>query len=188
MRLSVFISQNKESILRAWDNFAQTIEPPALTMDSTALRDHASFMLDAVITDLNTPQTSSEQSEKSLGQGPRENRESCAEVHATQRLQAGYTINQLVSEYRALRASVLKLWAKSSKMLLETDSDDVTRFNEAIDQALAESVSRFSLVAMEQAQTERSRLNAILEAAPVVFATRIFGHCGVIDIQKITIY
>ena len=136
-------------------------------MDSTALRDHASFMLDAVITDLDTPQSSSEQSEKSLGQGPRGNGESYAEVHATQRLQAGYTINQLVSEYRALRASVLKLWTKNSKTILTTDADDVTRFNEAIDQALAESVSRFSQMAMEQTQTERARLNAILEAAPV---------------------
>lgn len=167
MRLSVFISQNKESILRAWESFARTIEPAALTMDSTALRDHASFMLDAVVTDLDTPQSSSEQSEKSLGQGPRGNGESYAEVHATQRLQAGYTINQLVSEYRALRASVLKLWTKNSKTILTTDADDVTRFNEAIDQALAESVSRFSQMAMEQTQTERARLNAILEAAPV---------------------
>ena len=167
MRLSVFIFQHKESILEAWESFARTIEPPALTMDSSALRDHASLMLDTIIADLDTPQTSSEQFEKALGQGPREKGESYAESHATQRLQAGYTINQLVSEYRALRASVLKLWARSPKYVLQTDPDDVTRFNEAIDQALAESVCRFSQMAMEQTQTERSRLNAILEAAPV---------------------
>jgi hypothetical protein len=116
MRLSVFISQNKEPILMAWESFARTIEPPALTMNSTELRDHASLMLDAIIADLDTPQTSTEQSEKAAGQGPRGTDESYAETHATQRLQAGYTINQLVSEYRALRASVLKLWAKSPKM------------------------------------------------------------------------
>lgn len=167
MRLSAFIFQNKELILGAWESFARTIEPASLTMDSTALRDHASLMLDTIIADLDTPQSSSEQAEKSLGQGPREQGESYAEIHATQRLQAGYTINQLVSEYRALRASVLKLWAKSPKMILQTDPADVTRFNEAIDQALAESVCRFSQMAMEQSQTERSRLNAILEAAPV---------------------
>lgn len=167
MRLSNFISDNKKSILEAWESFARTIEPPALTMDSTALRDHASFMLDTIMSDLDTPQTSLEQSEKALGQGPRGKGESYAEIHATQRLQAGYTINQLVSEYRALRASILTLWAKSPKMILLTDPDDVTRFNEAIDQALAESVSRFSQMTAELAQTERNRLNAVLEAAPV---------------------
>jgi PAS domain S-box-containing protein len=167
MRLSVFISQNKESILMAWESFARTIEPPALTMNSTELRDHASLMLDAIIADLDMPQTSKEQSEKAAGQGPRGTDESYAEIHATQRLQAGYTINQLVSEYRALRASVLKLWAKSPKMILLTDPEDVTRFNEAIDQALAESVSRFSQMTAELAQTERNRLDAVLEAAPV---------------------
>jgi PAS domain S-box-containing protein len=167
VRLSLFISENKEPILAAWERFARTIEPPALTMNSTELRDHASLMLDAIIVDIDTPQTSLEQSEKALGQGPREKGESYAEVHATQRLQAGYTINQLVSEYRALRSSVLQLWARSPKAVLLTDLDDVTRFDEAIDQALAESVSRFSQITTALAQSERNRLNAVLEAAPV---------------------
>jgi hypothetical protein len=33
MRLSLFIIQQKESILQQWENFARTIEPPAWTMD-----------------------------------------------------------------------------------------------------------------------------------------------------------
>lgn len=49
-----------------------------------------------------------------------------------------------MSEYRALRASVLKLWAASSKQGLLTDPDDVTHFNEAIDQSLAESIQRYA--------------------------------------------
>jgi PAS domain S-box-containing protein len=167
VRLSLFISQNKEPILEAWERFARTIEPPALTMDDTALRDHASLMLDTIIADIETPQSSSEQSEKSLGQGPRENGETYAEAHATQRLEAGYTIDQLVSEYRALRTSVLQLWAHSPKAVLLTDPDDVTRFNEGIDQALAESVACFSQKTAALAQTERNRLTAVLEAAPV---------------------
>lgn len=167
MRLSLFISQNKEPILEAWERFARTIEPPALTMSDTELRDHASLMLDTIIVDIDTPQSTSEQSEKALGQGPRKKGETYAEAHATQRLEAGYTINQLVSEYRALRTSVLQLWARSPKMVLLTDPDDVTRFNEGIDQALAESVARFSQMTVELAQTERNRLTAVLEAAPV---------------------
>ena len=169
MRLSIFISENKESILQAWESFARTIEPAALTMDSMDLRDHASLMLDTIIVDLDTPQTPFEQTEKAMGQAPREKGESYAEIHATQRLQAGYTINQLVSEYRALRASVLKLWAKSPKFALLTDPYDVTRFNEAIDQALAESVSRFSKMAMDI--NAQAKMEAALRESEAKFRT-----------------
>nr|AWD72214.1 two-component sensor histidine kinase [Polaromonas sp. H6N] len=57
---------------------------------------------------------------------------------------AGYTIHQLISEYRALRASVLRLWAANSPEVLWSDAGDVMRFNEAVDQALAESVERYA--------------------------------------------
>ena len=50
----------------------------------------------------------------------------------------------MVSEYRALRASVIRLWSADSGTLTGADLKDLTRFNEAIDQALAESVSRFT--------------------------------------------
>jgi PAS domain S-box-containing protein len=167
MRLSTFISQNKESILAKWEDFARTIEPPALTMNAEDLRDHASYILDIIVADLETPQTPDQQSEKSMGRGPKNRNETYAEIHASARLESGYTITQLVSEYRALRASVLKLWANDAKGGPLTDPDDVMRFNEAIDQALAESVSRFADITVEHAETERLRLDAVLQAAPV---------------------
>jgi hypothetical protein len=167
MRLSSFISENKEAILMAWEDFARTIEPPALTMDDKELRDHAAQMLDIIILDLDTPQTPVEQVEKSLGRGPKDSGDTYAEIHANVRLESGYTIAQLVSEYRALRASVLKLWAKAIKSDPATDAEDVMRFNEAIDQALAESVSRFADITAERIEIERVRLDAVLQAAPV---------------------
>jgi signal transduction histidine kinase len=50
----------------------------------------------------------------------------------------------MVSEYRALRASVIKHWAAQHKSLASTDVQDLTRFNEAIDQAVAESVAHYT--------------------------------------------
>ncbi len=167
MRLAAFISQHKESILKNWEDFARSIVPPALGMNTDALRDHAALMLDAIITDLNTEQSDEEQRTKSLGKATRAQAESYAEIHAAGRMRAGYTINQLVSEYRALRASVLRLWAEHSPADLITQVRDVTRFNEAIDQALAESVARFSAMTEEITEHERRRLDALLEAAPV---------------------
>jgi signal transduction histidine kinase len=58
------------------------------------------------------------------------------------RARGGFDINQLVAEYRALRASVLRLWMDAGE-LDEADLSDMIRFNEALDQAVAESVEYF---------------------------------------------
>jgi signal transduction histidine kinase len=76
--------------------------------------------------------------------------ETAAETHALLRARAGFNINLLAAEYRALRASVLRLWTDDCAPEVP-DLDDVIRFNEAIDQALAESVAFFT------AQVEQSR-------------------------------
>jgi signal transduction histidine kinase len=132
-----------EAILQAWEDFARTIEPPALTMDDVALRDHAQQMLQVFASDLDTPQTDKERCAKSEGRGQRTAGDTSAEVHAEARLQSGYTVVQLVSEYRALRTSVLTLWTANHPDNHAEDMADVTRFNEAVDQALAESVARY---------------------------------------------
>jgi PAS domain S-box-containing protein len=168
MRLSVFIAHNKESILQAWGDFARTIEPPALSMDSKGLRNHAALILDTIALDLDTPQSPAQ---KSWGLGKQASTgiyaDTYAETHAVQRLQTGYTINQLVLEYRALRASVLHVWVANASAVKLTDPGDILRFNEAVDQALGESVQRYAELMVESAQTERLRLDATLQAAPV---------------------
>lgn len=144
--LSSFISNNMEPILQAWEDFARTIEPPALTMDDTALRDHARQMLQVFAADLTTAQSDDERSAKSKGFGKRGHADTAAEIHAEARLLSGYTVVQLVSEYRALRSSVLVLWAADVGATQASHMADVTRFNEAVDQALAESVARYEFM------------------------------------------
>jgi len=53
-------------------------------------------------------------------------------------------MDQLLSEYRALRASVLRLWIAASPTPEGTNLSDIIRFNEAIDQATAEAKARFT--------------------------------------------
>lgn len=144
MRLGDFIRSNMEPILQAWEEFASSVVPPALTMDSKALRNHARYMLEAVALDLSKHQTEEQQFTKSTGAGPRKAGATAAETHASERLLSGFSIEQLFSEYRALRASVLSLWSKQAQAGLDTDPEDVMRFNEAIDQAIAESVARYA--------------------------------------------
>jgi signal transduction histidine kinase len=144
--LSRFIENNMEAIMQAWEDFARTIEPPALTMDDVELRDHAKQMLHAFAVDLANPQSEHERAAKSKGLGKRGPDDTAAETHAEARLLSGYTVVQLVSEYRALRSSVLTLWAADTGGQQFGDLGDVTRFNEAVDQALAESIARYEFM------------------------------------------
>ncbi|MFN2533383.1 MAG: sensor histidine kinase, partial [Pyrinomonadaceae bacterium] len=143
-------------------------------MTSLALRDHAQQILEAVAKDLSTPQTRKAQSEKAKGRAPKlwGAPETAAETHAVLRAQSGFDIKQLAAEYRALRSSVLTLWMDSCEPN-EIAVDDVVRFNEAIDQGIAESVSFFSSQ-LEEARNlflgmlghdMRNPLNAILMTA-----------------------
>lgn len=148
-RLADFIGDNMGSILQAWEDFARTIEPPALTMDDEALRDHAREMLQVFAADLATSQTDAERDAKSQGLGRRDNGDTAAEAHAEARLLSGYTAVQLVSEYRALRSSVLTLWGPATQGDQQQNMADMIRFNEAVDQALAESVARYERLVKE---------------------------------------
>jgi signal transduction histidine kinase len=145
MRLADFILRDTESILAQWEAFAATLLPAAADMRSLALRDHAQQILEAVAKDLSTPQTREAQIEKSTGQAPKlaGAPETAAQTHAVLRARAGFDINQLTAEYRALRASVLRLWMEAGPPDAH-HLDDLIRFNEAMDQAIAESIGFFS--------------------------------------------
>lgn len=162
MRLADFIRENREPILSEWEEFARTCAPASGTMDVEALRDHADQMLTVIATDLQTPQNPREQAEKSKGGAGAEQPHdgTAAEKHGSDRAASGFSIEQLVAEYRALRASVIRLWTMEKRELGPTDAQDLTRFNEAIDQSLAESVTEY---------------NADLEQSKEIFLA-ILGH------------
>lgn len=146
MRLAEFVETNSEPILLEWVAFAKSCAPAAKLMDEAALRDHASEMLKVIVADLRTAQTATEQSEKSKGNADTTPAEpdTPAEEHGAGRAWSGFSVGEMVSEYRALRASVIRLWIRSCGTLSGIDLDDLVRFNEAIDQAIAESIARYT--------------------------------------------
>jgi signal transduction histidine kinase len=146
VRLADFIDRNMEPILAEWVTFAETSGPAARTMDLEALRDHAVQMLQEIVLDLRTPQSDAEQTRKSMGkaESSQPDVDTAAEVHGSGRAGSGFTVGEMVSEYRALRASVIRLWTAANGTLTGDDLDDLMRFNEAIDQSLAESISRYT--------------------------------------------
>ncbi len=146
MRLADFIEKNTEPILAEWVTFAESCGPAGAAMDLVGLRDHALAMLAVIVVDLRTPQSDAEQSEKAKGNAEPsgEDAATAAEVHGSGRAESGFSVGEMVSEYRALRASVIRLWTAASGSLTGADMEDLMRFNEAIDQSLAESVMRYT--------------------------------------------
>ena len=163
MRLGDFILANVESILSEWEVFARSIWPNALKdaeIDPATLRDDAEDILRATVLDMKSQQTTSQQSDKSKGEGTagesstRVNKAS--DLHGAGRVGEGFELWAVVAEYRALRASVLRLWRESGPVPDLNDLDDVTRFNECIDQSLTESVRSYT----EQVIRDRNLLLA----------------------------
>ncbi len=145
MKLTSFISENMDKILSEWEAFARTLEPAASQMSNLALRDHAKGILQAVALDIRTRQNPEEQLQKSQGLAPDDGgAESAASIHGALRHDSNFSLIQLSGEFRALRATVLRLWLPQVSAMSPTTTDEMVRFNEAIDQALAESVVTYS--------------------------------------------
>lgn len=157
--LSTFIREHSERILLDWEAFARAL-PSGGSMNVSALRDHAQAMLDAIADDLDTSQTPHQQSEKAKGIDETGSRvpPTAAAAHGSGRAASGFTVVQMVAEFRALRASVIRLWTAHEQQLGPAEVDDLIRFNEAIDQAVAESLGRFS----SEIDETRERFLAIL--------------------------
>lgn len=146
MRLADFILSNIEPILAEWEIFARSIDGGEL-LEQLALRDHAGQILQATARDMKSPQTAAERAEKSKGldvADANDPLELASKLHAVDRLSLGFDMLAVMSEYRALRASVLQLWHHTEPAADERAIDDLTRFNESIDQSLAKAVSSYT--------------------------------------------
>ena len=149
MTLREFIKANVERLVDECEAFARTLQPAAAGMDSAALRDHAAQILEAVARDLGRPQSAAEQHRKSLGLAPIDvdAAETAAQTHGSLRAASGFNVSQTAAEYRALRASVIRMWLQTGPTLGPAEVAELTRFNEAMDQALAESLGYFATAA-----------------------------------------
>jgi signal transduction histidine kinase len=145
MRLAEFITTSSARIISEWEQFARGYIAGASGLDLEQRRDHAAAMLKVIAHDLESPQTKEEQADKSKGTEDAEvDSVSAATSHGADRAATGYSPAEMIAEFRALRASVLRLWGESCPELDQQSLEDMTRFNEAIDQLLAESLGRFA--------------------------------------------
>ena len=107
MALSEFIKREVDRIVDEWEQFAKTRLPAAEGLSEEALRDHARILLLDLVVDMESEQSRHEQGEKSRGELPDNSPKvtESARAHAHHRFSQGFTLNQMVSEYRALRGT-----------------------------------------------------------------------------------
>ncbi len=144
--LSDYIEENIERLQAEWTAFAQTREPAATYVPVEALKNGSQELLLDIAADLRSPQSRDHRTAKSRGQTDADDSGITrnARQHAEQRLQDGFSLDQLVSEYRALRASVVRAWPESLESIDHDVLDELVRFNEAMDQSLTEAVRWFN--------------------------------------------
>lgn len=144
MRLADFILSNGEPILLEWESFARSIGAGE-HLDQLALRDHAPQILQATARDMKQPMTIDQRAAKAQQLHLPEDKslDDASDAHALDRLGLGFDMQEVMSEYCALRASVLQLWHDSAPTADERDVDDVARFNESIDQSVSKAVASF---------------------------------------------
>jgi signal transduction histidine kinase len=157
VRLSKFILSNLEAIVTEWEASASTILE-SNELDRPTLRDDAPAILTTIAKDLEAPQPGPEQAAKSRGRGPNRQDDTPAEKHGLVRLGQGFNQVQVLSEFHALRATVVRLWMNSSPEIDQSAIYDLTRFNEGIDRAASKSAARF----MEEIQESRDFAVAVL--------------------------
>jgi signal transduction histidine kinase len=177
MNLSDFIEANLQALIDDWMEYALRIGPKDKQLTDLQLRDKARDLLLQIAADMRGSQTAEQQIAKSHGdlRDPGSGFATVARQHADERVSHGFDINDVVAEFRALRASVLRRWCRTN---LDGGSSlsEMTRFNEAIDEALAESVRQHAqrierirdLFAGMLAHDLRSPLGAIMNSAAML--------------------
>lgn len=145
MRLADYIERNSAAIVDEAEAFAGTQLTGRVTLDSATLRDHIPQILGIIVADLRSSQTAQEEVEKAEGLSDTSESapKSPAQWHGQLRAKSGFSIEHLMAEYRVLRAAVLRLWSSSEAVSAEA-FEDMQRFNQAIDQAIAESVAHYA--------------------------------------------
>ncbi len=166
MRLADFIRGSLEEIVQAWIAFASSL-PALQSLVLSEQENHVRALLLSISTDMERAQ--SEDARRSKAQGRQTLEEAGhtgldinSEEHGVVRFGQGMSVPELFSEFRALRASVVLLWSGSLAGQVPSLFDELTRFNEAIDQALSRSLIMF----VAEQEKKIKRLDQVLSTIP----------------------
>ncbi len=195
MTFADFLAQNVDAIVDDFEGFARESGPSASNLSSDDLRDHAKIVLQAVAADMATQQSDSQQHQKSIGRAENSGVSHVVETsrkHAHHRFEQAFTLRQMVSEYRALRASVIKRWTAQLETADARQLAELTRFGESIDEGLTEAIAWYSqhlersrnMLIGILAHDLRGPLGAVTNAADFLLRAGRLEH--VADVRAVT--
>jgi signal transduction histidine kinase len=150
MRLAEFIRANIEEISGEWEKFAGTLIPEE-KFSSSVLRNSIEELLKAIADDMDIPLSDYQQRQKSKGKARSKKIKEVTDKHVADRVKMGVSSQQLLSEFRALRAAILRLWSEDKEESDLTDLKDIIRLNGGVDAAIREAEAQYT-VTMEQSR------------------------------------
>ncbi|MFW6094295.1 MAG: sensor histidine kinase [Pseudomonadota bacterium] len=160
MQLAQFLRNHVGVLTDDWIEFAKELRPAATGLSWVQLRNSSADIIRSIVDDMEVELSEEERRQKSesvVALQTREIRRS-AQEHAAQRLSAGFTLNQLIWEYRALRANVVRRWRREVENPGPEAFDDLTLFDEALDESLIEAVDYYN----NRLADARELLNGVL--------------------------
>ncbi len=125
-----FIDQRKSQILGEWERRIRSL-PVTEGLHGRALRDHIPELLESIARVVRSVHTGKP---ATLGNLP--------DLHALERLDAGFDLRAAASELATLRDVILEMWEQEAAEAVT--AAEIQRLNRAIDDTLARSVDRFA--------------------------------------------
>ncbi len=143
--LADFIEADLSGLVHEWTEYARVLSDRDTHLSDEQLQNDGAALLNAIIADMRAFQTATYRENKSLGERDGTSHFSLVSAqHANARVSQGFSITDVTAEFRALRAAVLRRWERSGGPGVAAFQETI-RFNEAIDQALSESVLSYSV-------------------------------------------
>ncbi|MFO8140306.1 MAG: diguanylate cyclase [Marinobacter sp.] len=166
MELAQFIHTETEQLLEGWEETSLEIAPALKGEDSHALKDHARLILEFISRDLVASQPKDELAREAPGKGKALASGLDGEPGMARPRQS-LPMLQMVQELRTLRARVTRAWSDEQRGFTANDIDQLVRFNEAVDQLIASSVSHFSARKEQETHLIETMLKASLDPAAI---------------------
>lgn len=156
MKLADFIQTRMPDLLSEWETSVRTGEHASRDLPDLALRDHAAQILSAIADDIGAQRDAAGHASGSddavLAFA------TASAVHGALREEHDVSLLHLTAEYRALRATVLKAWLPTVPSFDAERMQEIVRFNEAVDQAISESVIAYDARAARNRQQSEAAL------------------------------
>ncbi|HXU69071.1 MAG TPA: ATP-binding protein [Polyangia bacterium] len=124
-----FIREHRDDVLREWERRVRAL-PPAADLDTASLIDHLPHLLEE-IADLADAALGGDEKAASCNQPDR---------HAIARLDQGYDLGHVVTEYSLLRETIQEMSAQAT----DAYPDALRVFNQVLDGAVRQAVERYS--------------------------------------------